>query len=179
MRTPIVNRKNLFFLLAALLIGVLLGLFVISPLLRGIDRTTAEPMTFSAAGLQITLTEDFNPDHTAEGFDACYLSPEAAVFALREPFDLTEGFGELTAAEYGALVLESNPSAAGAVITEQDGLLCFTYEADADGDTFFYFNTLHKTDDAFWQVCFAVPADLAEEHRDEIVNWAKSIRFAD
>lgn len=177
MPTPADNRKKLFFLLAALIIGILLGLFVISPLLRRIDLDPAAPMTFSAAGLQITLTEDFTPDHTVEGFDACYLSPEAAVFALREPFDLTEGFAELTAAEYGIMVQEGNPGAAGAQIVEETDLLYFTYEADVDGELFFYFNTLHKTADAFWQVCFAVPAELSDGYRADMLRWAESIRF--
>ncbi len=173
------NRRGWIVLLAAILVGFLLGMFVISPLLRGTTPDSAEPMTFSAAGLQITLTEDFTPDHSAEGFDVFYLSPEAAVFALREPFDLAEGFGELTVAEYGALVQETNPNTAGAVIAEEDGMLCLTYEADAEGDRFFYFNTLHKTQDAFWQVCFVVPAQLADGYRGDMLRWAKSIRFTD
>ena len=173
------NRRGWIVLLAAILVGFLLGMFVISPLLRGITPDSAEPMTFSAAGLQITLTEDFTPDHTMEGFTVCYLSPRVAVFALQEPFPLAEGFGALTATEYGELVLEALPYATEAVITEGNGLLYMTYEADVDGDSFFYFNTLHKTDDAFWQVCFAVRANIAGTQLNEIVSWAKSIRFAD
>ena len=173
------SRRGWIVLLAAILVGFLLGLFVISPLLRGITPDSANPMTFSAAGLQITLTEEFTPDHTMEGFTVCYLSPRVAVFALQEPFSLAEGLGELTAAEYGELVLEANPHAAGAVLAEEDSLLYFTYETDVDGERFFYFSTLHKTDDAFWNICFAVPAKLADTQRDEIASWAKSIRFTD
>lgn len=173
------NRRGWIVLLAAILVGFLLGIFVISPLLRGVTPDSAEPMTFSAAGLQITLTEDFAPDHTMEGFTVCYLSPRVAVFALQEPFTLAEGFGELTAAEYGELVLEALPHGTETVTTEEDGLLYLTYEADVEGDRFFYFNTLHKTDDAFWQVCFAMPADLADTQLDTLMTWAKSIRFTD
>lgn len=173
------NRRGWIILLAAILVGFLLGLFVISPLLRGITPDSANPMTFSAAGLQITLTEEFSPDHTMEGFTVCYLSPRVAVFALQEPFSLAEGFGELTAAEYGELVLEALPHGTETVTTEEDGLLYLTYEADVEGDRFFYFNTLHKTGDAFWQVCFAMPADLADTQLDTLMTWAKSIRFTD
>lgn len=173
------NRRGWIVLLAAILVGFLLGIFVISPLLRGVTPDSAEPMTFSAAGLQITLTEDFAPDHTMEGFTVCYLSPRVAVFALQEPFTLAEGFGELTAAEYGELVLEALPHGTETVTTEEDGLLYLTYEADVEGDRFFYFNTLHKTDDAFWQVCFAMPADLADTQLNNLMTWAKSICFTD
>ncbi|MBE6575070.1 MAG: hypothetical protein E7654_02215 [Ruminococcaceae bacterium] len=173
------NRRGWIVLLAAILVGFLLGLFVISPLLRGITPDSANPMTFSAAGLQITLTEEFAPDHTMEGFTVCYLSPRVAVFALQEPFSLAEGFGELTAAEYGELVLEALPHGTETVTTEEDGLLYLTYEADVEGDRFFYFNTLHKTGDAFWQVCFAMPADLADTQLDTLMTWANSIRFTD
>ncbi|MBQ2767765.1 MAG: hypothetical protein IJF49_06785 [Clostridia bacterium] len=174
-------RRGLTVLLAAIAIGLLLGIFVLGPLIR-LSMGTAndpQPQIFSQAGLQITLTEDFTPNHTAEGFDACYLSPEAAVFALRDPFDLAEGFGELTVAEYGALVQETNPNIAGVAIEEEDGMLCMTYEINADGASFFYFNTLHKTDDAFWQVCFVVSADLSDSYRGNMLRWAKSIRFTD
>jgi len=173
------NRRGWIVLLAAILVGFLLGLFVISPLLRGITPDSANPMTFSAAGLQITLTEEFAPDHTMEGFTVCYLSPRVAVFALQEPFSLAEGFGELTAAEYGELVLEALPHGTETVTTEEDGLLYLTYEADVEGGRFFYFNTLHKTGDAFWQVCFAMPADLADTQLDTLMTWANSIRFTD
>ncbi len=173
------NRRGWLVLLAAILVGFLLGIFVISPLLRGVTPDAAEPMTFSTAGLQITLTEEFSPDPTMEGFTVCYLSPRVAVFALQEPFSLAEGFGELTAAEYGELVREALPHGTETVTTEEDGLLYLTYEADVEGDRFFYFNTLHKTGDAFWQVCFAMPVQFADALRDEVVSWAKSIRFVD
>lgn len=173
------SRRGWIVLLAAILVGFLIGIFVISPLLRGITPDTARPMTFSAAGLQITLTEDFAPDHTMEGFTVCYFSPRVGVYARQEPFALAEGFGELTAAEYGELVLETIPYTKDAVITEEDGLLYLTYEADVGGNLFFFFDTLHKTDDAFWQVCFAMPAEFSDTQRDEITAWAKSIRFAD
>ncbi|MBQ8275033.1 MAG: hypothetical protein IJZ02_00225 [Clostridia bacterium] len=173
------SRRGWLVLLAAILVGFLLGIFVISPLLRGITPDSAKPMTFSAAGLQITLTEEFAPDPTMEGFTVCYLSPRVAVFALQEPFSLAEGFGELTAAEYGELVREALPHDTETASTEEDGLLYLTYEADVEGDRFFYFNTLHKTGNAFWQVCFAMPVQFADALRDEVVSWAKSIRFVD
>lgn len=173
------SRRGWIVLLAAILVGFLLGIFVISPLLRGVTPDSAKPMTFSTAGLQIILTEEFSPDPTMEGFTVCYLSPRVAVFALQEPFSLAEGFGELTAAEYGELVREALPHDTETVSTEEDGLLYLTYEADVEGDRFFYFNTLHKTGDAFWQVCFAMPVQFADALRDEVVSWAKSIRFTD
>lgn len=173
------SRRGWIVLLVAILVGFLLGIFVISPLLRGITPDTARPMTFSAAGLQITLTEDFTPDHTMEKFTVCYFSPWVGVYALQEPFAPAEDFGELTATEYGELVLETIPYAKEAVITEKDGLLYLTYKADVDGEPFFFCDTLHKTGNAFWQVCFAMPAQFADTQWDEVVSWAKSIRFAD
>jgi hypothetical protein len=174
------NRKGLIFLIVALLIGGIFGKFVGGwiggALVR--DKDNAEPKTFTAEGMSITLNENFSKD-AVDMFTACYSSGEAAVFALKEPFTLMDGLENYTLEQYGQLVLQTNGMTDFELQTV-DGILYFEYEADneADKTTYYYFSTLHKATDAFWLVQFACDTKDAEELNPSFIQWAKSVSFS-
>ena len=174
------NRKGLIFLIVALLIGGIFGKFVGNwiggALIR--DKDNAEPKTFTAEGMSITLNENFSKD-AVDMFTACYSSGEAAVFALKEPFTLMDGLENYTLEQYGQLVLQTNGMTDFELQTVE-GILCFEYEADneADKTTYYYFSTVHKATDAFWLVQFACDTKDAEELIPSFIQWAKSVSFS-
>ena len=174
------NRKGLIFLIVALLIGGIFGKFVGGwiggALVR--DKDNAEPKTFTAEGMSITLNENFSKD-AVDMFTACYSSGEAAVFALKEPFTLMDGLENYTLEQYGQLVLQTNGMTDFELQTV-DGILYFEYEADneADKTTYYYFSTVHKATDAFWLVQLAGDTKDAEELIPSFIQWAKSVSFS-
>lgn len=167
-------------LVIALIVGSVLGRMtgnaIGGALVR--DKDNAEPKTFTAEGMSITLNENFSKD-TVDMFTACYSSGEAAVFALKEPFTLMDGLENYTLEQYGQLVLQTNGMTDFELQTV-DGILYFEYEADneADKTTYYYFSTVHKATDAFWLVQFACDTKDAEELIPSFIQWAKSVSFS-
>ena len=59
-----------------------------------------------------------------------------------------------------------------------DDLTSYEYTNTAkDGTPYEYHLYCFKTDDAYWQVYFAVKENKAEKYRDDIIKWAKSIEI--
>jgi hypothetical protein len=137
----------------------------------------ASDKTFSTQGLTITLTSAFIETSGAKGYTACYDSPEVAVFALKESFDLQDGFGDLLAEEYAALVREANSDKNPSPVSDADGLLSIEYSFlnTVENKEFTYYTAMFKGEDAFWMVQFACESSLYEEYRPHFIKWAKTV----
>ncbi len=170
------NKKGRAVLITAIIIGVAVGLFVG---LGGIGKNNAKPKVFSSNGMSITLTDNFT-EETIQGYTVCYGSSDAAVFALRESFDLAEGFEDYTLEEYGELVLKNN-KLTNSELKKEQGLTYFEhkYTNSDNGITYSYFSALYKANDAFWMIQFAVPEKDADSFHQKIIEWAGSVKFAD
>lgn len=138
---------------------------------------SGEAKTFTSNGMTITLTDEFEKV-SIEGMQVSYDSPYVAVFAIREPFSMIEGFEDYTLTEYGKLVLEANGMSDYELITK-DGLTYFIRNAviEDTNENFVYFSVVYKADDAFWFVQFAVRSDNYAFYEEDIVKWAKSVSF--
>ena len=166
------KRKFFPVLIIAALVGGVAGFFVTSGIMD-----TVKPETFSSGGMQITLTSEFEETDMA-GFTVCYDSRTAAVFALKESFTLMPGFGDYTLTEYGQLVLDANGFDSTVKLQTTDGLTWFDYVAEGnDGNDYYYFCVVYKSNDAFWLVQFTTPDGKAETMTDTFVQWAKSVTF--
>lgn len=165
-------------LVVALIIGSIVGNLTggwISKQLFS-DAGKGEPQTFTAEGMQITLTDSFSREDF-EGYTACYSSKNAAVFTLKESFTLMEGLENYTLEDYGQLVLDSN-GLTDFELQTIEGVTFFEYEATgSDNNEYYYFSTVHKAPDAFWLVQFAVPVKDAEDQMGNLLTWAKSVSF--
>lgn len=137
---------------------------------------TAKPRTFSANGLSITLTEDFE-NSGYSSYSAAYASDDVFAVTLKEDFVYFEKLpSSLT--EYAEILRDANQLDAD--ITEKDGLVYYTYDIyDIDtqelSDVFYVF--VYQTEDAFWSVQFAVDADAIEKQQENIFTYAKSVSF--
>ena len=172
------TRTGLIVLIAALVIGVVVG-FIGGVI--GAMTEEAEPKTFTAGDMTITLTDDF--DQTVwEGYDVVWESWDVAVVALQEPFDtLTEVMEDpasATARDYAEALMESNGETGN--IETRDGLTRYVYEwTDEDsGTTYRYYTYVYKSADSFWMVQFFIDAEDAAEYQNLIHQWAQSVTFA-
>ena len=170
------TRRGLVVLIASALVGVVIGFGVTSSLFSG---GKGAEKTFSDGGMSLVLTDEFRKVSVAN-YAAAYESKNVAVFALKEPFALVEGFGDYTLEEYRDLVRQANRLEAQSLQTD-DGLIGFTYESanPETGEVYRYFAFVYKTGDAFWLVQFATRTETADRYADAIEKWAASARFSD
>ena len=165
--------KGAVILVVALLVGVAIGL------LRNLDFASAK--TFSGDGMSITLTDNFYED-SAIGFTQCYSSNDAVVMIMKEKFSAYEGLEEFTLEEYAeALIGNMNTEIVESdfeIKTEGD-LVYFEYvvEDPSDDSVYKYYSFVYKSDDAFWFVDFAVMEEDASKMKDDVFEWASSVKF--
>ena len=126
--------------------------------------------------MRITLTDDMKSVEM-KGFDFCYSSEDVVVFALRERFDIMDGFEDYTIEEYGELVLNTNSQKVDKGLQTKDGLTYFEYEAESDGENFAYTVFLYKSSDSFWMMQIATSVSNADKIADDRFEWASSVEF--
>lgn len=169
-------RKGILVLVIAAVVGLTVGFFI------GFGSTlrkAPDKKTFFADGMSVTLTDEFR-ETEIENCVAAYDSKNIAVFVLKEPFTLAEGFEDYTLKQYADLLIQNN-NMGSAEIKTVEGLTCFEYAFTnpETNDTFRYFSYVYKTDDAFWLIQFAVLSDNADQYVQRIAEWAGSVEFSD
>lgn len=166
------NKIGIIVLIAAFIVGILIGLATSSGLFP------PEPQTFTSNGMSITLTDEFF-ETEIENYTVCFDSQEVAVFALKEEFSLVEGFGDYSLEQYRDLVLQSNGLDSSSVVSA-DGTSYFSYEFKnpETGDNYSYYSFVYKADDAFWLVQFATLSENKDEYVPSFIEWSKTVKFA-
>jgi hypothetical protein len=136
-----------------------------------------EAKTFSEKGMTITLTDGFKTA-SVPNYTVAFDSKDVAVFALREPFTMAEGFENYTLSRYADLVIQAN-KLSGTQVEVTDGLIHFEYDFTnpENQQIYHYYTFVFKAKDAFWMVQFATMKDNAADREGQIFQWAKSITF--
>lgn len=168
------NRTGLIILIAAIVVGAIVGFLSTSGTLFG---GLGDEKVFSSDGMTITLTDAFEKADF-DGYTVTYDSRFVAVFALKESFAETPVLADYSIEEYADLLVEANELTDAQI--KKDGEHTYVeYDAETDsGETYLYCTYVYKADDAFWFVQFAAPAENADEYADEISAWAKSVSFS-
>ena len=132
---------------------------------------------FTAAGMTITLTEEFYEKEYIS-YTAVYESSDIAIFALKEEKTIFEQYGykNLSLADYGEMVLEAN-SLSGVSIKKDGELSYFTYEKALNGKEYLYTAYIFDTNDAFWLIQFACLTDKGDTYSETIADYAKTVKF--
>ena len=172
------NKKGLIVLVIALVVGMLVGAI---PGLSGVfDNVKVTAEQFAVDNMQITLTNEFTTE-SYQGYNGVFASKEVAVFVLKEDFSLLENFEDYTLQQYGELVIDNNGLTGSVELNEVEGICYFDYEYNntEENTTYYYMSTLFKSDDAFWIIQFAVPAEAAESSLPQLIEWAKTITFVE
>lgn len=156
----------------------LLSLALLAITLFSLVSCAGRPEDFKAAEMTITLTRKFDVS-PLPGITACFHSKQIFVMIMKEPFALKEEFATMTLREYADSVRVKNFTKRPSEIVEEDGLTYFTYAYyDTNkGSTYGYFCSMYRSDDAFWLVQFATPERLTQKLHDDILTYAKSVRF--
>lgn len=138
-----------------------------------------EKASYIAAGMEIQLPTEFRALE-GTGYTVCYEASTAAVFALREGFDLAAGVEDLTLAEYADLVRVANTTKSPSEVKEEDGLMLieYTFFVESQNADYVYLTTMFKTSDAFWMIQFTCQEENYETYRPHFIEWAKSVTFA-
>ena len=167
--------KGRMILIAALVGGIILGSFAGKALFSG----TEKEKVFTSNGMSITLTNKFKEMDAKEmGYTAAFASNNAAVLALKEPFESLGEYSNISLSDYLDLVLSAN-SERGAVRTTVGGMDCitFNYTDPNTSNHFKYIAYPYKSSDAFWLIQFATLEKDAEKYSQQITTWAKSVTF--
>lgn len=172
------TKKGIIVLIIAAIVGLLFG-FISSTLGFNDYDSTYEPKQFSVEEMKITLTDEFMSLPMGD-FDACYGTEDVAVLVLRDDFEIMEGLEDYTLEEYGELVLQTNGLYGISELKTTENITYFEYESDIDGnETYYYFSTILKSNNAFWNIQFAVPTEEAEYYISQFIEWAKTITFTE
>ncbi len=168
------TRKGLIILILAVIVGAVVGFLVANSFFSKAPKERV----FSSNGMNITLSEEFK-ETTVKNYTVAYDSKKVAVFALKEPFTLADGFENNTLDQYADLVIQAN-GLNSAQKKIDNGLIWFEYDFDnpENNNTYRYFTYVYKTNDAFWIVQFATLKSNSEKVFQEIAVWAKSVTFS-
>lgn len=163
-------KKGVLVTICAMLIGGCIG-YGITTAVFEIIRSQEE--SFSADEMTITLTKGFN-QQAAYGYVGAFVSRDVEVLVLKERFVFMSST-KYSAEEYGEKILGDKYDYEKVT---HDGLNSLVYTNTAkDGTTYKYHLYCFKTDDAYWQVYFAVKENKADKYADDIIEWAKSIEI--
>lgn len=168
------TRKGLIILILAVIVGAVVGFLITNSFFS----KTPKEKVFSSNGMNITLSEEFK-ETTVKNYTVAFDSKKVAVFALKEPFTLIDGFEDYTLDQYADLVIQSNGLSPSQKKTD-NGLIWFEYDFDnpENNNTYRYSTYVYKANDAFWIVQFATLKSNFEKVSQEIAEWAKSVTFS-
>ena len=157
----------------------LLILLTITISFSACSANTPKEKTFSSSGMEITLTSEFTQKSMAN-YTVCYESPNSAVLVLKESFSLMDGSEDMTLAEYGEMVRNSNSSHSPSSLSTANGITYFEYSYlnQSENITYRYYTTVHKGSDAFWLIQFVCPDSQYTTQKTNFVTFAKSISIS-
>lgn len=169
------RNKGAVVLIAAIIIGLLLGGLGGSALMRSILSDLGKPQEFIVADLRITLTDKFHEVEVPQ-YTAAFESKQVAVFVLKETRAIFESVGINTLTEYAQMVQKANGHSA--PIQEDEYFLYYeySYKDYSSGNEYYYFTMMYKNPVDFYIVQFAVPEEKIEEYRDTVMEWARSVK---
>lgn len=171
-RAVLASRKKGSLLgIAIIVIAAIVGFCI------GMSRTRiVQPKDFTVDSMTITLNSEFR-EAEMEGFTKFYESYNVAAAVLQESYAQFPGLEDFTLAEYAEAVIWSNGSEASPATAYED-FMYFTYSAPGEpGQTYCYFATVHKSDDAFWLIQFVALEEDFADLESQFLQWADSVRF--
>ena len=131
---------------------------------------------FTYNGLTVTLTKLYtNTEATAT--TATYISVGNAVIISMEDITAYPQLKDLSLKEYGEAFIEANKQFVQGGIQEKDGLVYTELVIENEGQSFKYFTTFHKNDEAFWNVKFGCLESEYDNNIEEFQKFAKTVRF--
>ena len=163
-------KKGMVVMLIALLCGAVIG-FGITSMVLGVGNGRAKD--FTVGDITITLTEGF----TKQSYPGCYVafgSDRVEVYVTRD--DLSAATKYFTEEQYASYIITHN-GFADCQPQVDDGLVYFVAKQTLKGETILHYTYVYKTSEDFWLVEFALRESAANSRRDDISEWAHSVKF--
>ncbi len=165
-------KKLLCLLLAMIaMLGCFSGCAAIESFLGPSDKT------FTKDKFSITLNEDFYEKEYISYY-LYFESADVLVTVVKDNFADIQAAGistDISMKDYMDLVILGNEIEGASDVVETEGLTYFTYEAEVDGDKFFYTCYAVRGEDAFYLVDMAGFADKKDDLTPKFEKWAKTI----
>ena len=163
-------KRGLLAFLCALLFGAVIG-FGITSLLLGVGNGRAKD--FTVGDMTITLTEGFTKQ-TSPGSLAAFGSKFVEVYVTRD--DLSAATKYFSEEQYASYIITHN-GFADCQPQVDDGLVYFVAKQTLRGETILHYTYVYKTSEDFWLVEFVIRESAAKSRRDDISEWAHSVKF--
>ncbi len=162
------TRKGIIILIFAVILGVIIGL--LTPSFK-----KPEDKQFSVAGMNITLTDEFEQIADDER-DIAIGSDYTKIYGWQEDRSLFEEGTSLNG--YMDLLKIANEQENIKTQTK-DGLVFCEYDADSVNGTeqHHHYLFVYETDDSFWTVQFIIRAGSEDKIEEDVFKWAKSVSF--
>lgn len=134
---------------------------------------------FTCGELSITLPaiyKDLSQQDYAADFDFLFGLPTEAVLGFKQArASLESDRPNLTAKDYAQLFIDA--AELSCRITEQDGLITFTYTATADGTEVTYLCSAFMSETNFWILQFYCPSNIYAQHEEDFLRYLRSVRM--
>jgi hypothetical protein len=163
-------KRGLLAFICALLFGAVVG-FGITSLLLGVGNGRAKD--FTVGDMTITLTEGFTKQ-TYPGSLAAFGSKFVEVYVGRD--DLSAATKYFSEEQYASYIITHN-GFADCKPQVDDGLVYFVAKQTLGGETILHYTYVYKTSEDFWLVEFVIRESAAKSRRDDISEWAHSVKF--
>ena len=148
-----------------------------------VEPLAGEPLVPDTAGLKLYDLNSGVSFHAIGGMDETEIEGMAAylrngyflVMVIQEP--KAGPLENITLEEYGALLSGSNGLEP--FVRDIYGTLATVNVAagESEGEMFFYYVTVHETEESIWLVQVACPDDLAQSNAADLARWSATFRF--
>lgn len=156
---------------------LLLCTLLVAALLCG---CTAEK-AYTSGELTMTLPGyflDLSDDPAAAEKEFLYGYKNVGIMGMKEEKSLLEEYyGELTVADYAQLLNEIGQY--GQEITEKDGIVTFTYAAEAEGDNYTYITAFFESSEYFWTIQVYTLTSEYEKLSQDMWGYITTITIAE
>lgn len=144
--------------------------------LAGCSFEPEKKFEFEKYGFSITLTDEFVEDDYVEF--KIYLKSQKIIFlANYETKQTLSSSGVVcnTAKDYADMLILNSNLTSTAVVDSENNWVKFEYSATVDDSDFTYFAYVMQSGDRFWSCQFCVETKNAENLKEKIEKYAKSI----
>lgn len=132
-----------------------------------------ETQVYSIDGFQLTAPANL-PNVGMEGYNAYYINNEVG-FVLLVENKAELGLEEYTLQDYAEALTQNNGY--DPYVRNSYGVYATEYSYSASGYDFWYYTTVHETEDAFVMLQFLTMAELAEQYAPLFEQWSAGLTY--
>ena len=170
--------KRLFSLLLTCVL--LLGLCSCSFLQDEPKGYEGAPATFTFQGLTFAATDSFLPDEEYEEENSVwYTASDMDISVDFYPFAEAPELENMSTLGYAQFLRSQWDGDSPTEITEEDGLIYFSYEASFLLERFTYFLSFYRADDGFYIVWYMCDTEDFASYKPHFLEWAKAVTVAE